>query len=66
MSRQRLVNGIVRHFEYHVMQAGTVIGIANIHAGALAHGIQPFENLDGIGAIFAHLDGFFRGIFSVF
>jgi hypothetical protein len=51
MARKRLVDGVVDHLIDHVMQARAVVGVADIHAGALAHRIQAFENLDGIGAI---------------
>ncbi len=49
---QGLVHRIVHHFIDHVVQARAVIGVADIHAGALAHRIQAFEHLDGAGAIF--------------
>jgi hypothetical protein len=49
---QRLVDGVVDHLIDHVVQARAVIGVADIHAGALAHGVQAFENLDGIRAVF--------------
>ena len=49
---QRLVDGIVDHLVDHVMETGAVIGVADIHAGALAHGIETFQDLDRVGAIF--------------
>ena len=52
MTSQRLVDGIVDHLIDHVMQARTVIGIADIHAGSLAHGIETTQHLDAVGAIF--------------
>ncbi len=52
VARQRLVDGVVHHLVDHVMQARTVVGVADIHAGPLADGIQPLQNLDGIGAVF--------------
>ena len=45
------VDGIIRHFEHHVVQARTIVGVANIHAGALAHGVKALEHLDRIRAI---------------
>ena len=48
---QRLVNRIIDDFVNHVMQARAVIGVADIHAGALADGIQAFENFNRIGTI---------------
>ena len=61
--RQCFIDRIVRDFENHVVQARTIIGIADIHAGAFAYCIKAFEDLDRIGTIFALLDGFFRCIF---
>ena len=51
MAGQRLVDGIVDHLIDHVMQARAVIGVADIHAGALAHRIEALEHLDGIGVV---------------
>ena len=55
MAGQRFVHGIVHHFIDHVVQARAVIGVADIHAGALAHGIQALQHLDAVGAIFVHI-----------
>ena len=52
MAGQRLVDGVVDDLIDHVMQAGAVVGIADIHARPLADGIETLQNLDGIGAIF--------------
>ena len=52
MAGQRLVNGVVHHLIHHVVQAGPVIGVADIHAGAFADSVQPLQHLDGTGAIF--------------
>ncbi len=43
---QGFVDGVVDHFKHHVVQAGAVGGVADVHAGPLAHGLQPFELLD--------------------
>ena len=51
MAGQRFVDRIVRHFEHHMVQAAAIVGIADIHAGPLAHGVQPFQHLDAVGAI---------------
>jgi hypothetical protein len=42
VARERFVDSVVHNLEYHVVQTGAVIGIADIHARALAHRIQPF------------------------
>ncbi|MND43773.1 hypothetical protein D3C80_345940 [compost metagenome] len=52
MTGESLVDGVVDDFIDHVMQAGTVIGVTDIHAGPFAHGIKALENLDRIGSIF--------------
>ena len=44
--RQGLVDGVIHHLEHHVVQAGAVIGVADIHARTLTDGIQAFQNLD--------------------
>ncbi len=52
VARKRLIDGVVDDFVDHVMQAGTVIGIADIHAGPFAHGIKALKDLDRICSIF--------------
>jgi UDP-N-acetylenolpyruvoylglucosamine reductase len=51
IARERFVDGVVQHFEYEVMQTGAIRRIADIHARALAHRLQTFEDLNGRGAI---------------
>ena len=48
---ERLVDGVVHHLVDHVVEAGAVVGIADVHARALAHGIEPAQDLDRIGVI---------------
>ncbi len=48
---ERLVDRIVDDLVDHVMEAGTVIGIADIHAGTGAHGIEPAQHGDRIGTV---------------
>jgi len=52
MPCQCFVDGIVHHFEHHVMKARTIIGIANIHAGTFADRIKTAQHLD-VGRIVA-------------
>jgi hypothetical protein len=55
---QGLVDGVVHDLEDHVVQAGAVGGVADVHAGALAHRFQPFELLDaGFVVVFVRLGG---------
>ena len=53
MAGQRLVDGVVDDLVDHVMQAGAVVGVADIHAGTLADGIEPLQNPDGFRAVLA-------------
>ena len=43
---QRLVDRVVDDLVDHVVQAGAVIGVADIHARPLAHGVEPAQHLD--------------------
>ncbi len=49
---ERLVDRVVDDFVDHVMQAGAVIGVADIHARPLAHGIEALQNPDRFRAVF--------------
>ena len=40
MTGQGLVDGVVHHLENHVVQAGAVIGVADVHAGPFAHRVK--------------------------
>src|SRR5690606_500578 len=51
MPGECFVDRIVADLEHHVMQAGPVIGVADVHAGAFPHRIQPFEDLDAVVAV---------------
>ena len=51
VSGERFINGVVHHFEDHVVEAGTVVGIANIHPGPFANGIKAAEYLDAGGIV---------------
>ena len=57
MAGQRLVDGVVDDLVDHVVQAGAVVGVADIHAGTLADGVEALQDLDGFGAI---------GVFGLF
>ena len=50
-ARQHLVDGVVHHLVDHVMQAGAVVRVADIHARTLADGVQTLQDPDGIRAI---------------
>ena len=42
---QRLVDRVVDHLEHHVVQAGAVGGVADVHAGRLRTASRPFRTL---------------------
>jgi hypothetical protein len=56
-ARQRLVDRIVDDLVDHVVQAGAVVGVADIHAGALANGIEAAQHLDRIGIVLFAIAG---------
>src|SRR5690606_40633808 len=55
---QGLVDRVVDHLEHHVVQAGAVVHVADVHAGPLAHGFETAQHGDP-GRIVG-LDGFTR------
>jgi hypothetical protein len=48
---QGLVDRVVDDLEDEVVQAGAVGRVADVHARALAHGLEAFEDLDGPFAV---------------
>ena len=46
ITRERLVDAVIDHFKDHVVQAGPVIGVADIHPRTLPHSLQSLQNLD--------------------
>ena len=58
---EHLVDGVIDDLVDHVVQARAVIGVADVHAGPLAHGVEPLEHLDGLGAVIVGGRAFFRG-----
>ena len=51
VTRERFVDGIVDDLVDHVMQARAIIGVADIHARPLAHGIESLQHPDRFRAI---------------
>ena len=51
MAGERFVDRVVDDFVDHVMQAGAVIGVADIHARTLAHRVETLEHLDRFSAV---------------
>ena len=52
VTRERFVDRVVDDLVDHVMQAGAVIGVADIHARTLANGIEALQHPDRFRAIF--------------
>src|SRR5207302_3922565 len=51
VSGEVLVDGVVDNFVDEMMQAGAVIGVADVHAGPLAHALEAFEHSDRAGVV---------------
>ena len=51
VARERLIDGVVDDLVDHVVEAGAVIRIADIHARTLANGIEALEDLDRFGVV---------------
>ena len=63
---QCLVHRVVDHFEHHVVQAGAVMDIADVHARTLAHRFQPAQDGDFAGIVVGVRGGFGRGARGLF
>src|SRR5262249_9849451 len=57
-ARKRLVDGVVNHLVDHVVKARAVVGVADIHARPLAHGIEAFQHFDRLRAVLGSGSGF--------
>jgi hypothetical protein len=51
IARQRLVDRVVDDLENHVMKARAVIGVADVHAGPFADGLEALQHLDFGGVV---------------
>ena len=51
MPGKNLVDRVIDDFVDHVVQAGAVVGIADVHSWAFADRVQALEHLDAIGAV---------------
>ena len=56
VARERFIDGVIHQLKDHVVQAGTIIGIPDVHAWPLSHRIQSFQDFDtgGIVVRFTH------------
>ena len=57
MAGQRLVDRIVGNLEHHVVEARSVVGVADIHSRPFADRVEAFQHLDGIGAVGVFVGG---------
>src|SRR3954468_15907370 len=57
MARERFVDSVVDDLVDHVVEARAIVGVADIHARSLAHGIKALENLDGFGTVIGRVRG---------
>ena len=48
---ERFVDGVVDDLVDHVVKPGAVIGVADVHAGALANRLEALEDLDLVGVV---------------
>ncbi len=51
VARERFVDRVVDDLVDHVMQARAVVGVADIHARPLAHGVEALQDLDRLRVI---------------
>ena len=51
VARLRLVDRVVDELRDHVVEARDVVGVPDVHPGPLAHGLEPLQELDRLGAV---------------
>ena len=61
---ERLVDGVVDDLVDHVVQAGAVVGVADIHARPLAHGVEALQDLDRFRIVIGRSWSLLAGRFS--
>src|SRR5690606_10877185 len=56
VTSQSLIDGVIHQLKDHVMQAGAIVGITDVHTGPFAHRVESFEDFDtgGIVVRFTH------------
>src|SRR6476660_4594479 len=57
MPGQRLVDRIIGYLEHHMVEARSVVGVADVHTKALAHRVEALEDLDALGVVAAGVAG---------
>ena len=48
------IDRVIDELLHHVMQAGAIVGIANVHARTLAYRVQAAQYLDVLGVVRCH------------
>ena len=48
---QRFIDGVVHQLENHVVQTGSVIGVADIHSGPLSDRVETLQDLDAFRVV---------------
>ena len=48
---QGFIDGVIDQLLHHVVQPRAVLGVADVHARPLAHGIQAAQHLDAAGVV---------------
>ena len=43
---KRLVHAVINDLKHHVVKAGPIVGITDVHAGALTNSVQAFQDFD--------------------
>ena len=51
MAGKRFVDRIVADLEHHMVKTRAVVGVTDVHAGALAHRVEALEDLDALGVV---------------
>src|SRR5690606_24659592 len=51
VASQGLVDRVVQHLEHHVVQAGAVVRVADVHTRTLAYRVQPLQHLDAVRVV---------------
>ena len=46
-----LVDRVVDELEDHVMEAREIVRVPDVHAGALANGLEALQQFDGVGGV---------------
>jgi hypothetical protein len=55
MPSERLIDCIVDNLKHHVVQTGAIGCISDVHAWALANGLEALKHFDRIGTIRVHI-----------